>query len=172
MTFGAEKGKNRWRLPAEWEPQEGVQLTWPHAATDWAPMLEEIIAVYQEMAREIAKHERLVLVVGDIPTNDTWARDHGFISLVDDQGHRRLLDYQFNGWGQKFAANLDNLINRKAFNELKHLLNDQATYVGPIRMVLEGGSVESDGEVVATLIEMPYLPVNIKREFFSYAYRF
>ena len=44
-----------YRLPAEWESQSGVQLTWPHAATDWAPMLSEITATYREMAREIAK---------------------------------------------------------------------------------------------------------------------
>ena len=71
-----------WRLPAEWEPQWGVQLTWPHANTDWAPMLDEIIATYREMAREIEKREEL-LVVGE-PSNDTWARDHGFITL--DEG--------------------------------------------------------------------------------------
>ena len=152
MTFGAEKGKNRWRIPAEWEPQEGVQLTWPHAATDWAPMLEEVIAVYREMAREIAKRERLLVVAPQnaaydclriiCDTNDTWARDHGFISLVDDQGHRRLLDYQFNGWGQKFEAALDNAINRRLYDagEL------EGEYVDCLDFVLEGGSIESDGK--------------------------
>ena len=40
-----------YRLPAEWEPQSGVQLTWPHAGTDWAPMLDEIVKTYEEMAR-------------------------------------------------------------------------------------------------------------------------
>ena len=121
-----------WRLPAEWEPQEGVQLTWPHAGTDWAPILNDIIVVYHSMAREIARRERLIVVAPEdaardcvkiiCPTNDTWARDHGFISLVDDNGHRRLLDYKFNGWGEKFEASLDNAI-----------------------FVLEGGSIESDG---------------------------
>ena len=71
---------NQYRLPAEWEPQSGVQLTWPHAQTDWAPILDEVLTTYEEIAREIKKHEPL-LVVGP-PTNDTWARDHGFITLL------------------------------------------------------------------------------------------
>ena len=143
---------NHWRLPAEWEPQEGVQLTWPHARTDWTPMLDEITAVYHQMAREIAERERLMVVAPEdaaydmlrivCDTNDTWARDHGFISLVDDQGHRRLLDYCFNGWGEKFPAVLDNAINRRLYDagEL------EGEYVDCLDFVLEGGSIESDGK--------------------------
>ncbi len=128
-----------WRLPAEWEPQEGVQLTWPHAGTDWAPMLDEITAVYSEMAREISQCEKLLIV--NPPTNDTWARDHGFITLVDDEGHRRLLDYQFNGWGRKFEAALDNAINRRLYQAGEI----EGEYVDCLDFVLEGGSIESDG---------------------------
>jgi len=130
----------KWRLPAEWEPQWGVQLTWPHAGTDWAPMLEEIIATYKEMACEIEKREEL-LIVGE-PSNDTWARDHGFITLVDDEGHARLLDFCFNGWGEKFAAELDNAINRRLYDEGKL----KGEYVDCLDFVLEGGSIESDGK--------------------------
>ena len=141
--MSAESPKTtRWRFPAEWEPQACVQLTWPHAATDWASMLDEITATYEVMAKEIRKREDLLLVGAEIPTNDTWARDHGFISLVDDQGHRRLLDYRFNGWGEKFPANLDNAINRQ--------LHDQGSlqgeYTDCLDFVLEGGSIESDGK--------------------------
>ena len=75
------------------------------------------------------------------PTNDTWARDHGFISLVDDNGHRRLLDYKFNGWGEKFEASLDNAINRRLYN----LGEIAGEYSDNLDFVLEGGSIESDG---------------------------
>ena len=68
-------------MPAEWEKQSAVQLTWPNEHTDWAPMLSEITAVYEEMAREISKREPLI-IVDDIPHNDTWARDHGFITCL------------------------------------------------------------------------------------------
>ena len=50
------------RMQAEWEPQSMVQLTWPHKDTDWAPILPEITAVYEEMAREISKREKLLVV--------------------------------------------------------------------------------------------------------------
>ena len=144
MTNNQRVTAAAWRLPAEWEPQEGVQLTWPHAATDWAPILDEITATYEVMAREIAKRERL-LVVGEkglpLPSNDTWARDHGFISLIDDQGHRRLLDFCFNGWGEKFTADLDNALNRRLY-DAQALAGD---YVSCLDFVLEGGAIESDG---------------------------
>ncbi|MBQ8988744.1 MAG: agmatine deiminase family protein [Prevotella sp.] len=129
----------KWRLPAEWESQWGVQLTWPHARTDWVPMLDEITATYEEMAREIRKREEL-LIVGE-PSNDTWARDHGFITLVNDQGGVRLLDFCFNGWGEKFPADLDNAINRRLYDEGKI----SGDYVDCLDFVLEGGSIESDG---------------------------
>ena len=147
----------KWRLPAEWEPQWGVQLTWPHARTDWAPMLDEITATYHEIAREIAREiaqrEQLLVVapteaqpiincqLSIIHSNDTWARDHGFITLTDDEGHHRLLDFCFNGWGEKFPAELANAINRRLYDE--GLLGGE--YVDCLDFVLEGGSIESDG---------------------------
>ena len=140
MSYDNKPQPTTWRLPAEWEPQWGVQLTWPHANTDWAPILDEITVTYQEMAREIAKREEL-LVVGE-PNNDTWARDHGFITLVDDQGNARLLDFCFNGWGEKFPAELDNAINRRLYDEGKL----KGEYVDCLDFVLEGGSIESDGK--------------------------
>lgn len=140
MSVEKINGEKRWRLPAEWEPQSKVQLTWPHEKTDWAPMLNEITETYEEMAAAIRKYEKL-LVVGE-PNNDTWARDHGFITLVDDEGSARLLDFCFNGWGEKFAADLDNAINRRIYDEGKV----EGEYVDCLDFVLEGGSIESDGK--------------------------
>ena len=140
MSIEKINATKQWRLPAEWEPQSMVQLTWPHAKTDWAPMLDEITETYEEMAREISKREPL-LVVGE-PSNDTWARDHGFITLVDDQGGARLLDFCFNGWGEKFEATLDNQINKRLYEQglVKGIYEDHLDFV------LEGGSIESDGK--------------------------
>ena len=146
------KTKNR-RMPAEWEPQSAVQLTWPHEGTDWAPILPEITAVYEEMKREIAKREP-VIIVDDIPHNDTWARDHGFITVVENspltpqnsklntQNSKLLLDFCFNGWGEKFPAELDNQINRQLFDRGAV----KGTYEPHLDFVLEGGSIESDGK--------------------------
>ena len=127
-------------MPAEWERQSAVQLTWPHEKTDWAPILPEITAVYDEMAQEIRKREPLI-VVDDIPHNDTWARDHGFITVEED-GKLILLDFCFNGWGEKFEAELDNQINRHLYEQgiVKGI------YENHLDFVLEGGSIESDGK--------------------------
>ena len=144
--------KKAYRLPAEWEPQSGVMLTWPHANTDWAPMLSEVRKTYDEMSYEIRRREALLLV--GAPSNDTWARDHGFISLTPNPSHvgegnnysqtgeNLLLDFCFNGWGEKFPADLDNAINRRLYDEG----SVKGEYVDHLDFVLEGGSIESDGK--------------------------
>ena len=143
-------------MMAEWEPQSMVQLTSPHKDTDWAPILPEITSVYEEMAREIAKRESLLIVAPEgltshlspltsylltLTSNDTWARDHGFIS-VEDNGNLILLDFCFNGWGEKFEAAFDNAINRHLYDQ--ELV--RGTYENHLDFVLEGGSIESDGK--------------------------
>ena len=152
-------------LPAEWYPQSGVQLTWPHADTDWAPILPQVTGCYLRMAYEIARRERLIIITPHVsevkalldeklpsavaanislheaPTNDTWARDHGFITLTADNGAATLLDFRFNGWGNKFPADLDNAINSSLY---RHGVLG-GTYVDHNDFVLEGGSIEADG---------------------------
>ena len=125
------------RLPAEWEAQWGVMLTWPHEDTDWKPYLTEITETFVAMSREIAAREHLLIVVPkaeivpedvqkiervvifECPTDDTWARDHGPIVLVEECGVRRLwLNFRFNGWGEKFPAENDNRIVSRLFEEM------------------------------------------------------
>lgn len=133
--------KQSYRLPAEWEPQSGIMLTWPHAETDWAPILNEITVTYEQMTSIISRYERVLIVGDNIPHNDTWARDHGFITLVDDQGGLQLIDFHFNGWGEKFPSELDNQVNRRLYDQgLVH-----GEYVSQMDFVLEGGAIESDG---------------------------
>ncbi len=149
------------RLPAEWEPQSFVQLTWPNADTDWAPILDDTIECYKRIAAEIVKREYLLIVarskdevmphiahldqerirIVEIEINDTWARDHGFITVFE-KGEPVLLDFQFNGWGLKFASNHDNLINRQLIATDN---SGVAKYENHLSTVLEGGSIESDG---------------------------
>ncbi len=153
---------NKMTLPAEWAPQSGIQLTWPHARTDWAYMLEEVQECFTRIAIEIAQRETLLIVTPEpeavrrqiadkvrmenvrfalCDTNDTWARDHGAITLTGKSAPT-LLDFKFNGWGLKFASDKDNLITR-------HLAEDghlHGNYVNRLGFVLEGGSIESDGQ--------------------------
>ena len=166
-------------FPAEWEHQRCIQLTWPHAGTDWADCLTDITKTFVELSSVITRHEPLLVVTPDpasthstlasrlspealrrvtffqCATNDTWARDHGALTLLPVAGSTaspRLLDFRFNGWGEKFPSALDNAINR-------HL--SQSGILGPLDdhddFVLEGGSVESDG--AGTVFHDEHVPV-------------
>lgn len=154
------------RMLAEWEHQTAVQLTWPHEQTDWMEMLQEINVVYVAMAKAITVRERLIVVTPHIEevrkllehqlsvsqmqrvffcecdTNDTWARDHGMITLEDKENHHVLLDFKFNGWGEKFEAAKDNAINATLYRT--GLL--EGSYESHLDFVLEGGAIESDGK--------------------------
>lgn len=150
------------RLPAEWEPHGAVMLSWPHKDTDWAQVLDEAIDCFVEIAKAIAREETLIVVAPDVeeprrvldceklpnrilyltvPTNDTWARDFGPITVERD-GNPVICDFKFNGWGLKFPADKDNLITRAMCNT--GLLRGR--YSNELSFVLEGGSIESDGQ--------------------------
>ncbi|WP_018937611.1 MULTISPECIES: agmatine/peptidylarginine deiminase [unclassified Thioalkalivibrio] len=153
------------RLPAEWEPQGAIQLTWPHDATDWAPVLDQVHPVFATIAASISQYEPVIIVARDpehieeisgfltetairpdrlwfalASSDDTWARDHGAITVFDGN-QPRLLDFTFNGWGGKYPADLDDAITRA--------LASQGVFGScvpePTGLILEGGSIESDG---------------------------
>lgn len=153
-------------LPAEWFPQSGAMLTWPHRGTDWAPYLAEVEPVFVEIAREITLRQSLIICAHDaqhqqhiqetlhragieqnaitifqVNSDDSWVRDHGPITVLRD-GHATLLDFTFNAWGGKFGADLDNLIT----GNLHRLGAFYDTPLESIDMVLEGGGIESDGK--------------------------
>lgn len=154
--------KRNLSFAAEWDCQDGVLIAWPHAGTDWAYMLDEVTACYVELARAIlGDDERLVIIAPDadevrsalgtdldwqridiieLPTNDTWVRDYGPITVFKD-GHMVLTDFTFNAWGMKFAADCDNLATSR--------LAERGLFKMPLLnyrdIVLEGGSIETDG---------------------------
>lgn len=153
----------KWRLPAEWEPQDAVMLTWPHEATSWASHLDEVEQVYLDLALHINTHEQLLVVCHDTEhlnrvqnrldanditraklviaaSNDTWARDHGPIG-IQAHGHPLLLDFTFNGWGGKYPHSLDNAINAK--------LSESGCFSAAMQkmdFILEGGAIDCDGK--------------------------
>jgi agmatine deiminase len=155
-------GKSKIVLPAEWYPQSGVMLTWPHKGTDWHDMLEEVEECFIKIAAEISMREKLIIVCPDkkdlwsklshcatnniifakLPSNDTWARDHGPITVIIDE-KPVVYDFTFNGWGLKYAANHDNQISRKLFDS--GIFTSEVIYRNMLHFILEGGSIESDG---------------------------
>jgi agmatine/peptidylarginine deiminase len=148
--------------PAEWYPQSAVQLTWPDYTTDWADILTEVEECYSNVAYEICKRQLLLIACSNpvriheklsrcnqqnlrlvqVPVNDTWARDHGGITVLED-GKPVILDFTFNGWGMKFAANHDNQITRQLYEN--GIFEMEVALLNMKKYVLEGGSIESDG---------------------------
>ena len=150
------------RFIAEWEPVESVLLALPNKDTDWAYILEEAIDQYQRLVKTITDEGiRVVLLCQDsaeaseimkdcnqellkyieIDYNDTWTRDYGMISVVRND-RLRALDFGFNAWGLKFAADKDNLVNLN-LEKSGHIL--PLVYRNERDFILEGGSVDTDG---------------------------
>ena len=154
---------NTIRYPAEWEEQDGVLLAWPHADTDWKPYLVATQETFARIIAEASHHARVIVVTNNpaevrhflqhthalsdrvqycpILSNDTWARDFGPITVYENH-HPVLLDCQFNGWGGKFNAHLDNAISAK----LKEQGVFGAAHFRHVHLILEGGSIETDGQ--------------------------
>ncbi len=148
--------------PAEWEKQYGVLLAWPHAKTDWEPRLNEIRRTFLAIARQISRFEKILIVGPDVEelrkelisaginsevftlfaaqSNDTWARDFGPVTVLKN-GNAVLFDFTFNGWGGKYPSSLDNQITEQLYE--KGLFPNATRQRVPL--VLEGGSIESDG---------------------------
>lgn len=154
-----DTNKNIVRLPAEWEKQSFLQLTFPHPNSDWDYLLDEASACFVEIIAAAARFQPVLVVCDDVdrvrsffrttenihfteaPSNDTWARDHAGITVIDN-GKAIVQDFIFNGWGNKFEARLDNLITPSLF---------QRGFVQNCKLqsfdfVLEGGSIESDAQ--------------------------
>lgn len=156
-------------MPAEWAPQSAIMLTWPHAGTDWQEILSEVEPVFRDIAKATLRFQHVLISCEDdttltslarelnhyaesnelpgrvkavyAPADDTWARDHGPIA-VTDSGGIRLMDFGFNAWGGKFPCDKDNALNRN--------LADQSAFgntpLATVDFILEGGSLESDGQ--------------------------
>ena len=149
------------QLLPEWAEQAAVLMAWPHASTDWQPWLEAIEQDYVALASAIAQEVPPLILCQDIahrdhiqqllegrcehaprlviqPYNDTWCRDYGPLTL-HNQSEYRLLDFRFNGWGDKYEAALDNGINQQLQDHWQVALDG-------VEFELEGGSIETDGQ--------------------------
>ncbi|MBP9017836.1 MAG: agmatine deiminase family protein, partial [Paludibacteraceae bacterium] len=155
-------------LPAEWEKQQYVQLTWPHSGTDFQPMLEDANRCFVKIAHAILQYEELLIVCAqaeevkqmltgedfskirlvELPSNDVWARDHAGITVFEND-RPVIYDFAFNGWGLKYPACHDNLMTKRLF---RTGVFKNYRYKNCLHFVLEGGSIDSDdaGTILTT----------------------
>lgn len=152
------------RFPAEWEPQSAVVIAWPHPTGDFTnlPAVEDN---YRFIANTISRFEPLIIICKDgehqqhihgrlgenqaihfiqADYNDIWLRDTVFLSLEwqHPKAKLQLVNFRFNGWGNKYPHAADNALNLALF---AHPIFKGLPTAG-VDLVLEGGSIESDGQ--------------------------
>ncbi len=152
-------------LPPEWWEQDAIQLTWPHERSDWKCILSEAKRTFLRIAEEISLRQHLIVVVPSAAmffeenrgtnlhwdnvivvealSNDTWARDHGGITRYYN-GKIEVLDFQFNGWGNKYDHHLDNAITEALFEA--DIFQGKVARINMNQFVLEGGAIEVNGK--------------------------
>ena len=154
MTMGQKR-----RLPAEWERQSFIQFTFPHKNSAWDNNYDKNIACFVNIIEKVAEfnlaivgcenikntrilfinHTKFPIHFVKVASNDSWTRDHGAITILEGD-QPKLLDFNFNGWGNKFESTLDNKINLALSDTLF-----KALPIASKNFILEGGSIESDG---------------------------
>lgn len=148
------------RLPAEWEQQAAVCLAWPDIAGDFKD-LPAVERSYTFIADTISRYQPLIILCKNaehqqhisgklqnlvsthfiqLDYDDIWLRDTLFLTVEID-GAAKLLNFRFNGWGHKYPHQSDDAINRCLLSTPIFKGNAAAH----IDIVLEGGSLESDG---------------------------
>ncbi len=167
------------RFPAEWEPQAAVVIAWPHASGDFSN-LSAVEENYQAFAAAISRFQPLIIICKNgehqehiqqylkctenmhfiqADYNDIWLRDTVFLSMEwqHPKVKLQLLNFRFNGWGNKYPHAADNALNLALFAH--PIFKGLAT--ATLDLVLEGGSVESDGQ--GTLMSTPNCLFNPNR---------
>jgi agmatine deiminase len=78
-------------MPAEWEPHAATWLAWPHYHGDWPGKFEPIPWVYTEIIRNLARHERVELIVND-------AKAERQVRKLLDRANVPLPNVRFHRW--------------------------------------------------------------------------
>jgi len=155
-----------YRMPAEWEAQAAIWLTWPHNTITWpSGMLAEVERTYVEIIQALHTGQVIKLLVENndsearirllldredialsqiefivLPTEDSWIRDYGPTFILNKEKRQLgVVNWIFNAWGNKY----DDLIGDERIpRELNKRFQFQTFEPG---IVLEGGSIEVNG---------------------------
>lgn len=153
-------------MPPEWHTHEATFLTWPHRAEIWRGLHDACEAAFAKIAAALTTAEPVHINVPTlewarrvrgmveraggvmdnlrlhlIDSNDVWCRDHGpTVVYAGAQAPRKrvFVDWEFNAWGDKYAADLDRVVAEK----LALALSFDRVVPG---VVMEGGGIETNG---------------------------
>lgn len=149
-------------MPAEWAPHAGTWMIWPERPDNWRLGAKPAQSAFAMVAAEIAQFEPVTMCVSpgqylnarhalpanvrvvEMTSNDAWVRDCGPTFVTHPAGILRGVDWRFNAWGGindgLYAPwDQDDLVGEKVL-EMERAIR----YAAPI--ILEGGSIEVDGE--------------------------
>jgi agmatine deiminase len=163
-----------YRMPAEWAPHAATWIAWPHNAEDWPGKFQPIPWVYAEIVRHLSRVEDVRILVNDEtaesrvrrillraganlarlhflhrPTDRVWLRDSGPIfikaegSVKNPAGDLAITNWKFNAWAKYDNWHHDDQIPHhvaKLYN-----MHEFQPKVGDHRLVLEGGSIDTNG---------------------------
>jgi agmatine deiminase len=168
-------------MPAEWDRHEATWLAWPHNSEDWPGKFQTIPWLYAEIVRLLAAHERVHVIVQDgkeesrangilrragadlghvtfhqWPTDRVWTRDSGPIFVRNPEGRMAITNWKFNAWAKYDDWHLDDQLPARVAAELNLpecqpsiTLNDGFRH----RLVLEGGSIDTNGQGILLTTE-------------------
>ncbi|MDR3386036.1 MAG: agmatine deiminase family protein [Rudaea sp.] len=170
-----------YRMPAEWEQHEATWLAWPHNPEDWPGKFQPIPWIYAEIVRLLSAHERVHILVDDPkaeqratsmleragarldrvsfhlwPTDRSWTRDTGPIFVRNGEGRVGITDWLFNAWAKypnyelddKFPARAAELLGVPVWQPAVKLESGDTQ-----RIVLEGGSIDTNGQGILLTTE-------------------
>ena len=172
MRIRAVPAENGFSMPAEWTPHAGCLVSWPCKEETWCGFVEQAKRAYSEVISAINQFEPVFVLsdpstareacqavaketpVIELPLDDSWIRDNGPTFVSSDDGELAIVQFRFNGWGEKFPP-----FDRDA--RVPELLADRMRlrrYVAP--MTLEGGAICVDGEGTLLTTESCLLNMN------------
>jgi agmatine deiminase len=172
MKIRAVPAENGFSMPAEWAPHAGCLVSWPCKEETWCGFVEQAKRAYSEVISAINQFEPVFVLsdpstareacqavakdtpVIELPLDDSWIRDNGPTFVSSDDGELAIVQFRFNGWGEKFPP-----FDRDA--RVPELLADRMRlrrYVAP--MTLEGGAICVDGEGTLLTTESCLLNMN------------
>ncbi|WP_400259826.1 agmatine/peptidylarginine deiminase [Candidatus Methanomassiliicoccus intestinalis] len=169
-----------YQMPAEWAEHEATWLSWPkNPLTFPEEIIDSVEKTYSLMVEALSRGEIVKILVDDaaleerarallkttqanmdnvqffqIRSSDVWIRDYGPTFILNAQGEKAAIKWDFNAWGAKY----DDLLYDNITGE--NVVNTTGVRVFRPGIVLEGGSIDVNGHGVVLTTEQCLLNPN------------
>ena len=177
--LGSTPKQDGFRMPGEFEPHDHIFMIWPERPDNWRQGAKPAQRAYAEVAKAIAKHTPVTMLVNnsqyancrarlpehirvvEMSSDDAWVRDCGPTFVINDKGEIRGVDWIFNAWGGLVDglyfpwANDDAMAQKICdLQGIDSYRTDADSCPAGLDFILEGGSIHVDGEGTLITTEM------------------